>query len=308
MNKTIAGALLVTATALAANAVETASTNDTQKGEGKMPYITLNDGNRMPQLGFGTWTLKGDIAANSVREALRLGYRLVDTAHDYGNEADVGRGIRESGVPREEIFVTTKVGPQTLREGRTRESVEESLEKLGLDYLDLVLIHWPVHGRYVESWKALEALVREGKVKSIGLSNFNPHHVDDILDACEIRPVLDQIELHPFLTQPGVVGAIFDRGLAVEAWAPLGSGGGDLDEPALARIAGAHGRTPAQVVLRWHLQRGVVAIPRSSNPAHIAENLAVLDFELTPAEMAIVSGLDKNRRNFHKNDPESFPW
>lgn len=271
------------------------------------PTLTLGEATVMPQLGFGTWTLQGDVALRAVSTALEAGYRLIDSAQGYGNEAEVGQAIRASGIPREQLFITTKISPDVMRAGRVGESILKSREALGGAPIDLLLIHWPVRGKVRETWEAMEQAVDAGDVKALGLSNFNPHHVDDVLSYARHLPVLNQIEIHPFLAQRENAGAVFSRGLAVESWAPLGSGA-VLANALLARLAKAHGKSPAQIVLRWHLQRGLIVIPRSSNPAHIRENLQVFDFELSLPEMAMIDSQNLNRRGHVLNDPECFPW
>lgn len=261
----------------------------------------------MPQLGFGTWTLKGDTASESVKNALLSGYRLVDTAQAYGNEEAVYKGIKDSQINRKDLFITTKISPDNMRKHRVEESLKESLDKLGGDYLDLVLIHWPVKGEVQQTWEVLERYVRNGKVRAIGLSNFNPHHIEDLMKYATIKPVSNQMEIHPYMTQFGPSGFTFKNGIQVEAWSPLGTGT-VLKDPTLAKIAESHHKTPAQIVLRWLMQRGIVAIPRSSNPEHIKENIEIFDFKLSPEEMEIINGLNKNTRVNPKNDPDNFPW
>lgn len=272
-----------------------------------VPMVKLNNGIEMPQLGFGTWTLKGETASESVKAALQSGYRLVDTAQAYGNEDAVYKGIKDSKIDRKDLFITTKISPDNMRNHRVEESLKESINKLGGDYLDLVLIHWPVKGEVQQTWEILEKYVKNGKVRAIGLSNFNPHHIEDLMKYAKIKPVINQIEIHPYMTQFGPSGFTFKNGIQVEAWSPLGTGT-VLKDPTLAEIAKAHNKTPAQIVLRWLMQRGIVAIPRSSNPEHIKENIEIFDFKLSPEEMEIINGLNKNQRVNPKNDPDNFPW
>ena len=289
-----------------------------------MQYVTLNNDMKVPQLGFGTWTLKGDVAKESVKRAIDTGFRLIDSAQGYGNESDVWAGVVASGIDRSEVFITTKIAPNVMREGTVRESVEASLAAFGGTYIDLLLIHWPVKGKLEETWKIMEEFVRAGKVRAIGLSNCNPHHIDEILAVATIKPVVNQIEIHPYMTQQEVAGATFAKGLQVESWGPLGQGkNGVLQDGEIAKIAprieppaalaslggySAHGKSVAQTIIRWHLQRGLMVIPRSDKPEEIAEDIDVFDFELTPREMQIISGLNRNERTFEKNDPETFPW
>lgn len=271
-----------------------------------IPYITLNNGMKMPQLGCGTFTLKETTPA-CVKHAIHLGFRLFDTAQGYGNEAEVWQGIKESGIDRSEVFITSKVSTDAMRNHTVRESLNQSIEVLGGGYIDLMLIHWPVEGFIEETWKIMEEYVDAGKIRAIGLSNFNPRHIDDLLRYARIKPVVNQIEVHPYLTQQEVVGYTFAKGIQVEGWAPLGQGQ-CLGDETIAGIAGKYGKSVAQVILRWNIQRGLIAIPRCDNPDYTAENLDIFDFELSPVDMAIINGLNKNQRTNSKNDPEHFPW
>ena len=275
----------------------------------KIPTITLSDGAKMPQLGVGTFLVTGDSAIGKISSALKMGYRMIDTAQGYGNEAQVGEAIRQAGIPREELFITTKIAPDAMRNGTVRQSIDESLAKLGTDYIDLLLIHWPVAGHIEETWKIMEEYVDNGKVRSIGISNFNPHHIDDLLAYARIKPVINQIEIHSYMIQYDVSGYNFRNGIQTESWGPLGQGTTDeLTNPVISEIAKHHGKSIAQVILRWHMQRGLVTMPRCDNPEYAAENMNIFDFELTPAEMEIISGLNKNERTNVKNNPENFPW
>lgn len=275
----------------------------------KIPTITLSDGAKMPQLGVGTFLVTGDTAADKISSALKMGYRMIDTAQGYGNEAQVGEAIRHSGVPREELFITTKIAPDAMRNGTVRQSIDESLAKLGTHYIDLLLIHWPVAGHIEETWKIMEEYADSSKVRSIGISNFNPHHIDDLLAYARIKPVVNQIEIHPYMTQYDVSGYNFRNGIQTESWGPLGQGTTDeLANPVIGEIAKRHGKSIAQVILRWHMQRGLITMPRCDNPGYSAENMEIFDFELSPAEMEIISGLNKNERTNVKNNPEKFPW
>lgn len=280
-----------------------------ETGVKDVPYITLNNGMKMPQLGFGTWTLKDETATNLVKTALQNGYRLIDTAYGYGNEAAVFQGVRESGIPRKDIFITTKVNTVEMREGKVREALDKSLANLGGEYIDLVLIHWPVKDKIEETWKIMEEYVRNGKIRAIGLSNFNPHHIEDLMKYAKIKPVIDQIEIHPYMTQQEVVGYVFNQEINVQGWAPLGSGrNGVLQDEILQKLAKKYDRSVAQIILRWNIQRGLIAIPRAETAEHIAENIRIFDFELLPSDMAIINGLNKNQRGNDKNDPDNFPW
>ncbi len=258
--------------------------------------ITLNDGARMPRLGLGVF-LVSDVAVceASVRSALRGGYRLVDTAAFYRNERAVGRGIRGSGVPREEIFVTTKLWPSDYGLDRARAAIAASVERLDCGPIDLLLLHQPV-GDVIGAWKAMEEAVDAGTVRSIGVSNFTADDLDRLLAVARIRPVVDQIELHPYWQQPDLLPVLARHDIVAEAWYPLGHGSRELlAEPAIVAAAAAHGKSPAQVVLRWHLQRGFVAIPKSTDPAHIAANFDIADFALSADEMAAIDALGRAR-------------
>ena len=279
-----------------------------QTMDNKVPTVKLNNGMEMPQLGVGTFLVKDD-AADRVSHAIKIGFRLIDTAQGYGNEKEVGEGIKKSGIDRRELFVTTKVNTTEMRAGTVRQSLDKSLADLGTGYIDLVLVHWPVKGHVKETWQILEEYVDAGKIRSIGVSNFNPHHIDELLEYARIRPVVNQIEIEPYLTQYDVTGFCFRKGIQVEAWGPLGQGLTKvLDAPAILEIAKKHGKSAAQVVLRWHMQRGLVTIPRCDVDAYTDENIRIFDFELTPAEMEIISGLNRNQRAYEKNDPDNFPW
>ncbi|GAA1798381.1 aldo/keto reductase [Actinomadura chokoriensis] len=263
-----------------------------------VPKVDLIDGNAMPQLGFGVFQVDDDGAERAVEAALRSGYRSIDTASAYGNEEGVGRALRASGLPRDELFVTSKLWNSEQGHDNALRACEASLSRLGLDRLDLYLIHWPAPGRglYLETWRALEKLKADGRVRSIGVSNFTVETLRRIIGEADVVPAVNQIELHPYFQQDGLRAFHRDHGIRTEAWAPLGQGHGLLDDPALARIAAAHGRTPAQVVLRWHLEIGDIVIPKSVTPSRIAENIDVFGFELTPDDMAAIGELDKGIR------------
>ncbi|MCL1842089.1 MAG: aldo/keto reductase [Propionibacteriaceae bacterium] len=271
-----------------------------------VPTITLNDGVRVPQLGFGTYKLSDDGAEAAVLEALRLGYRHIDTAAMYDNERGVGRALAASGLPRNQIFVTTKLWNDMHAPDKARIALNASLERLGLDVIDLYLIHWPspiTYGdEYVRAWDALQEFRSEGLVRSIGVCNFNPEHLDRLRGAV---PSVDQVELHPWLVQPGLDDELKRRGIALEAWSPLGRAR-VLDDPVLAGIAAQTGRTPAQVVLRWHLQRGHIVIPKSAHPQRMTENLGALDFTLSQAQMDAITGMDRGQRTGADPATETF--
>ena len=275
-----------------------------------MTMIQLNNGREIPQMGVGTWTLKGETAVNNVRMALQAGFRHIDTAQMYENEEEVGQGIKESGVPREEIFLTTKVNTTIMREGKdaVRRSIEESMRKLKVDYLDLLLIHWPVKDCVKHTWQVMEEFVRNGKVRSIGLSNFNPNHLDELMGYAEIRPVVNQIELHPFMSQVENIAYNRKYDIQVVGWAPFGQGDIDVPgHPVLKEIAARYGKTSSQVVLRWIVQRDLITIPRAK-PNHFAENLDVMNFTLADEDMELIDSLNENRRSSELNDPDTFPW
>ena len=263
-----------------------------------IPHITLNDGVTMPQLGFGVWRVPDAEAEKAVALALEAGYRSIDTAALYRNEEGTGRAVHASGVPREELFITTKLWNSDHGHDNALRAFDESMARLGLDYLELYLIHWPVPEQdlYLETWKAFEELLADGRIRSIGVSNFPVDHLTRLIDSADVPPSVNQIELHPYLAQAELRAFHALQGVATEAWSPLGQGRGLLDDPALAPIAAKHGKTPAQVVLWWHLQLGNVVIPKSVTPARITENIDVFGFELDSDDMNAVSALDSGKR------------
>jgi 2,5-diketo-D-gluconate reductase A len=258
------------------------------------PTITLANGVAMPQLGLGTWPMDDAQAAAAVDQALGLGYRLIDTAENYGNERGVGEGLRRAGLPRAEVFVTSKFNRQWHSVEGARQACEASLERLGLDYLDLLLIHWPNpdQDRYVDAFHGLVRLLEAGLVRAIGTSNFKPAHLQRLFDA-GLVPHVNQIQLDPYHLRPDLVALHRKHGIVTETWSPLGRGSDLLAEPAIAAIATQHGRTPAQVVLRWQVQSGYVPVPKSADPQRLAENLDVFGFALSMADMAILNSLDR---------------
>jgi 2,5-diketo-D-gluconate reductase A len=257
------------------------------------PRIALLDGNSIPQLGLGVWRTPDEDAAEVVRTALECGYRHIDTAAIYGNEQGVGEGIRACGLPREQVFVTTKVWNEEQGYDRALRAIDASLARLKLDRIDLCLIHWPSpqRGLYVETWRALIQARADGRVRSIGVSNFEAEHLDRIVHETGVAPVLNQIELHPRFQQRALREAHAGRGIRTEAWSPLGQGQ-LLADAAIARIAAKHGRTPAQVIIRWHLDNGLIVIPKSANAGRIRENFDVAGFQLDAGDMAALAALD----------------
>ncbi|MFE4814237.1 aldo/keto reductase [Peribacillus simplex] len=265
--------------------------------------ITLHNGVKMPQLGFGVFKVKnGNETVGSVKKAIEVGYRAIDTAAIYENEEGVGQAIRECGVPREELFITSKVWNTEQGYETTLQAFDDSLNRLGLEYLDLYLIHWPGKDKYLETWRALEKLYKDGKVKSIGVSNFHVHHLENLLANSEVKPVVNQIELHPLLTQVEIRDYCAKHEIKVESWSPLGRGN-LLEEPTINHIAKKHGRSSAQVLIRWHLQHDLVVIPKSITPSRIEENAEVFDFSLSLNEMNQIDALNKNER-FGSNPDE----
>ena len=265
-----------------------------------MEYATLNNGLNMPMAGIGTFLLSPDEAETSVLAALGDGYRLIDTANAYVNEKAVGRAMKKSGLPREEIFLETKLWPSFYED---RDAVDKTLERLGTDYIDLLLIHQPA-GNYVAGYRQMEKAYKEGKVRAIGLSNFNQGQIEEILGLCEVKPAVLQTEVHPYFQERGLKKFLERAGMVIQAWYPLGHGDKALlEEPLFAELAKKYGKTNAQVILRWHIQAGNIVIPGSKNPAHIKDNFDLFDFSLTEEEMAKVTALDKDTR-YYTSTPE----
>ncbi|WP_030207866.1 aldo/keto reductase [Streptomyces bikiniensis] len=262
-----------------------------------VPALVLNDGTEIPRLGFGVFQVPDDETTTAVAHALEAGYRSVDTAAVYGNEAGVGRALAASGIARDELYVTTKLWNADQGYDATLRAFDDSLAKLGLDHVDLYLIHWPAPARdlYVDTWRAIGTLVADGRVRTAGVSNFTPAHLERLLDSSDLVPAVNQIELHPGLQQRELRELHAVHGIATEAWSPLAQGA-VLADPVVARTAARHGKSPAQVVLRWHLQLGNVVIPKSVTPARIRENIDVFDFDLDAEEMAAMAGLDRGLR------------
>ncbi len=270
-----------------------------------IPSVTLNDDHTMPVIGLGVGELSDAETEAAVSAALEAGYRSIDTAAAYGNEAAVGRAIASSAVPREELFITTKLATEDQGFKSSQDALKASLERLGLDYVDLYLIHWPAgeQGKYVDSWGGLMAGKGTGLTRSIGVANFHEEHLSNIIDLSFVTPVVNQIELHPLLNQAALRAVNGDRGIVTEAYGPLGVGR-LLDNPTIVSVAEAHGKTAAQVLIRWSIQLGNVVIPRSSSPERVKSNLEVFDFELTDDEMATINGLDNGTR--FRPDPETY--
>ena len=272
-----------------------------------IPQIVLNNGQTIPQFGFGVFLVKPDETQAAVTDALQAGYRHIDTAEMYGNEAEVGAAIRRSELGRGEIFVTTKLNNDVHRPDDARAAFDQSLKALGSDYVDLFLIHWPLPGRYdgdyVSTWQTLEEFYRDGRARSIGVSNFQPHHLRRLHQECEIRPAVNQIEVSPYLTQDEVRDFCAEHQIAVEAWSPLARGNA-LSDPTIDDIARRVGKTPAQVILRWHIERGDIVFPKSVTASRIKENIDIFDFELTGDDVEAISALNRNERT--GPDPDTF--
>ena len=270
-----------------------------------VPSVELNDGASIPQLGFGVFQVPPEDTSDVVTRAIHTGYRHIDTAAAYGNEAGVGQAVKASGLDRDELFITTKCFNNDHGYEESKRALRDSLDQLALDYVDLYLIHWPVpaQDKYVETWRAFVEMREEGLVRSIGVSNFNPPHLERIIEDSGVTPAVNQIELHPHLTQAGLRREHGERGIATEAWSPLAQGQ-VLDDAVIAEIAERHGRTPGQVVLRWHIQLGNVVFPKSVTPERIEENFDVFDFHLSEAEMGEIDGLDAGERI--GPDPDTF--
>lgn len=262
-----------------------------------IPPLSLLDGRSIPQLGFGLWQVPEDTTGQTVAQPLQLGYRLLDGAAIYGNEVGQGEGVRASGLPRDDVFVTTKVWNDNQGFDSTLRAIDASLERLGLDAVDLCLIHWPCpnKGLYVETWKAFIRAKEEGKLRSIGVSNFAPEHLQRIIDETGVTPVLNQIELHPRFQQAELRAFHGEHSIITQSWTPLGKSK-SFDDPVIVAIGGRLNKSPAQIVLRWHVQLGCSVIPRSTNPERMAQNMALFDFELSADDMAAIAGLDANDR------------
>jgi 2,5-diketo-D-gluconate reductase A len=272
-----------------------------------VPQITLNNGQSIPQLGFGVFQIEPKDTVEAVSTALKAGYRHIDTAEMYGNEKEVGEAVAKSGLDRTDVFVTSKLGNGAHRPDDARRAFDASLEALGFDYLDLFLIHWPLptkyDGDFVSTWRTLEEFYRAGRARSIGVSNFQPHHLRRLHQETEVPPAVNQIEVHPYLTQDDVRGFCAEHGIAVEAWSPIGQGR-VLNDPVISSIAKRAGKTPAQVVLRWHIERGDIIFPKSVTPSRVKENFDIFDFDLSGGDVAEISALNKDQRT--GPDPDKF--
>ncbi len=273
-----------------------------------VPDILLNSGRTIPQFGFGVFLINPADTTEAVTKALEAGYRHIDTAQGYGNEKEVGDAIAKSSLDRGDVFVTSKLGNADHRPDDARHAFYRSVSALGCEYIDLFLIHWPLPTRYdgdfVSTWQTLEEFYRDGRARSIGVSNFQPHHLRRLDAECEVPPAVNQIEVHPYLTQTEVRAYCAEHEIAVEAWSPLARGGELLSEPAIVSIAGRVGKSPAQVVLRWHIERGDIVFPKSVTPSRIKENIDIFDFELSAEDVAAISALNRNQRT--GPDPDTF--
>lgn len=268
-------------------------------------FKTLSNGVVMPMIGFGVFQTKdGDEAVNAVKWALEAGYRHIDTAKIYGNEVSVGKAIKQSGVPREEIFVTTKLWNEDIRNKNAKQAFEDSLKRLELDYVDLYLIHWPTQGRN-EAWSVMQELYNEGKIRSIGVSNFHQHHFEELMQTATIMPMVNQIESNPAFNNDELIAYYQQKGIVVQAWSPLGGTGTMLlDDQRLLTLAKKYNKSPAQIVIRWHLQKDVVVLPKSIHEKRIYENLDVFDFEICDEDMSLLHSMNINQRS--GSDPDNF--
>jgi 2,5-diketo-D-gluconate reductase A len=283
----------------------------TSRHNGAIPTITLNDGNTIPQLGFGVFQIPPEDTAVAVQAALEAGYRHVDTAEMYRNERGVGQAIRSSGLDREDVFVTSKLSNRSHRPADAKAAFQQTLEELGFEYVDLFLIHWPLpnlyDGDFVSTWKALEEFHRDGRARSIGVSNFQVAHLNRLAAECEVTPAVNQVELHPYLLNTLVRTYGSQHGIATEAWSPIAQGH-VLNDHTITRIANELDRTPAQVVLRWHIQHRNIVFPKSTTPARIIENINLFDFELEPRHITALDALDRGETGRTGPDPDTFAY
>lgn len=277
----------------------------------EVPAIEIADGVRIPQLGFGVYQIEPERTAASVRTALDIGYRHIDTAQMYGNEKEVAQGIRDAGLDRGNVFITSKLNNGAHKPDDARRAFDRTLKALGSDYVDLFLIHWPLPtlygGDFVSTWKTLEEFARDGRARSIGVSNFQPAHLDRLAKEAESVPAVNQVEIHPYFTNETVRAYARDHGIAIEAWSPIARGD-VLKDPTVIRIADARGKSPAQVVLRWHIQRGDIVFPKSVTPERIRSNFQLFDFELDNADMDDISALDKGESGRTGPNPDNFDY
>lgn len=272
-----------------------------------MEWTTLNNDVNMPMLGLGVYKVEdGAVTVDTVKAALDADYRLIDTAAIYQNEESVGQALREAGIPREDVFVTTKLWNEFHGFDEALQAFQDSLDRLGLEYVDLFLIHWPMprFGKFVETYKALEQLYEEGRVRAIGVSNFEIEHLEQIIQSCSIVPAVNQVEIHPYLSQKELIAFCKRYDIQIQAWSPLMKGREALEDDTIVEIANRHGKSPAQVILRWHLQNGVAVIPKSVTPSRIKENIQVFDFTLTNEEMAAIDALNRDERT--GSDPKEM--
>jgi 2,5-diketo-D-gluconate reductase A len=278
---------------------------------GNVPLITLNDGNRIPQLGFGVYQVEPDETAAAVRDALEIGYRHIDTAEMYGNEKGVGEGIRQSGLDRGQVFVTSKLNNGFHRPDDARRAFDDTLRELGTDYVDLFLIHWPLPtlygGDFVSTWTTLEEFKADGRARSIGVSNFQVHHLEELARETQTTPAVNQIEVHPYFTNDEVRGYGVEHDIVTEGWSPIARGK-VLGDPTVIRIAKAYGVHPAQVVLRWHIERGDVVFPKSVHPQRIKDNFEIFDFDLGDEEIEALTALDQGAAGRMGPDPDTFAY
>ena len=271
-----------------------------EEHEMEQTYITLNNNEKIPQFGLGVYMISGDdTTKQACLDALKLGYRHIDTAHAYQNERGVGAAVKESGIPREEIWITSKLWPSEYGEGKTMTGIDKMLSRLGTDYIDLLLLHQPF-GDYLGAWRDMEKAVAEGKVRSIGLSNFESERLEDVLSASEIKPAVLQVECHPYYQQTALKKRVAAYGTAIECWYPIGHGDqGLIGEPVFAELGKKYGKSNVQIILRWHIQEGNIIFPKSTNPEHIRANFDIFDFTLTEEEMNRIRALDKGMRYFN---------
>lgn len=273
-----------------------------------IPEVILNDGYKLPKVGLGTYQLRGGRGYHQIVSAIKDGYRSIDSATNYDNEGIVGQAIRDSGVPRSQIFVSSKLPGKYHHYDDALNAIKESLARMGLDYFDLYLIHWPLpkRGLYVEAWQALVTAQKLGLIKSIGVSNFEPEHLDKIISATGVTPSVNQIEIHPYWVNDERVKENAKRGITTEAWSPLGRGSSALSEPIIVKLAEKYAKNPGQIILRWHLQRGIVPLPKSTNLEHQRSNLAVFDFELTADEVKAINTLNREDGRIDGQDPNEY--